>query len=152
VLDLPVRVFPVGRLDRDVSGLLLLTNDGDLAQRLTHPSYRVPRIYVAMVHGTPGQKALAALKRGIELDDGLAKASEAKLLPESNRTQALFGELPPGFSLIELVVREGRHHFVKRLLSAAGHPVKLLSRTQFGPYRLGTLTEGEIRETTLPGE
>ncbi len=126
-----LRLYPVGRLDADSSGLILLTNDGELANRLTHPRYEVPKTYVARVRG--GQvraAALGALREGIELDDGPTAPATARLL---------------GPDEIEITIREGRNRQVRRMCEAVGHPVAELTRVAFGSLRLGEMAPGEYR-------
>ena len=127
------RLYPVGRLDADTTGLILLTNDGELANRLTHPRYGVPRTYRARVEGSPGEDALRRLREGLELDDGLTAPAKARRV-RSNE--------------IELTIREGRKRQVKRMCEAVGHPVRELERVAFGPLRLGGLDRGEHRRLT----
>ena len=129
----PARIVPVGRLDADTTGALLLTNDGELAHRLAHPRYRVDKAYVAEVEGDPSAAALAALERGVELDDGRTAPATARRL---------------GRGRVELVVHEGRKHQVKRMLAAVGHPVSRLHRSRYGPLTLAGLAAGEWRELT----
>jgi 23S rRNA pseudouridine2605 synthase len=129
------RVFPVGRLDRDSEGLLLLTNDGDLANRLLHPSHEVEKEYLAEVEGRPTPQAIAKLRRGIDLEDGPARARSARI------AQALNDR-----GLVEVVMTEGRKREVRRLLAAVGLPVRRLVRTRIGPIGLGSLPPGELRE------
>ncbi|HEU4974292.1 MAG TPA: pseudouridine synthase [Baekduia sp.] len=125
------RLYPVGRLDADTTGLLLLTDDGDLANRLTHPRYEVPKVYVAEVeHGPVREPALRALRAGVDLDDG-------RTAPAGVR------QLRPG--VLELTLREGRKRQVKRMCAHVGHPVRRLTRVAFGPLRLGELPEGAAR-------
>lgn len=143
------RLFPVGRLDFDVSGLLLLTNDGEYADALLHPRNEVPRTYWAMVRGTADDRALEKLTRGIRLEDGRARAVSARTLPESAQRTRLFGRGEEGTSYLEVVVAEGRKHFVKRLLKAAGYPVLSLSRVRFGDYELASLRPGELRKAAI---
>lgn len=131
------RVFPVGRLDRDSEGLLLLTNDGDLANALTHPSFGVEKEYLAEVEGTPTSRHVAQLKRGRELDDGPARAKEARVAARAG-----------GRGAIRLVMTEGRKREVRRLLADVGLPVTRLVRVRVGPVRLGRLAPGEVRELT----
>ena len=131
------RVFPVGRLDRDSEGLLLLTNDGDLANALTHPRYGVEKEYLAEVEGTPTSRHVAQLKRGRELEDGPARAKEARVAARAGDRGA-----------IRVVMTEGRKREVRRLLAAVGLPVTRLVRVRVGPVRLGRLAPGEIRELT----
>jgi len=149
VKDLPVRVFPVGRLDQDVSGLLLLTNDGLLANHLLHPRYEVKRTYFALVRGNPAANVLRQVVKGVALADGLGKALSVEKLKPSRRTIVLFGSIPTGASIVEIVVGEGRNHFVKNIFAAIGFPVLKLVRIAFGPYRLGKLAVGQMREVRL---
>jgi 23S rRNA pseudouridine2605 synthase len=134
LVDLDVRVWPVGRLDMDSGGALVLTNDGELTQRLTHPSYGVGKVYVAEVEGTPSRGALRRLERGIELDDGPAVASRAVISARHDRT-----------TLVEISVAEGRRRQVRRMLEAVGHPVVGLVRVAIGPLQLGRLKPGAFR-------
>jgi 23S rRNA pseudouridine2605 synthase len=128
------RVLPVGRLDADTTGALLLTNDGDLAHRLAHPRYEVDKVYEAEVEGKPSDKALAALAAGVELDDGrTAPARVRRLAP----------------SLVELAIHEGRKHQVKRMLEAVGHPVRRLHRSRYGGLTVDGLEPGAWRELTV---
>jgi 23S rRNA pseudouridine2605 synthase len=138
VADRPERLFHVGRLDTDTTGLLLLTNDGDFAHRMAHPSYEVDKTYVAEVEGEVYQRVLKQLLEGVVLDDGPVTVSRAKLLATANDK-----------SIVELVIHEGRNRIVRRLLDSVGHPVRKLSRTRFGPVSLGSLPAGETRELTL---
>ena len=128
------RLYPVGRLDADTTGLILLTNDGELANRLMHPRHEVPRTYVAKVHGGfVKNRALERLREGVELDDG-------RTLPAQVR------QLRPG--VLELTLREGRKRQVRRMCEAVGHRVISLRRVAFGPLRLGQLAEGQARRLT----
>lgn len=131
------RVFPVGRLDRETEGLLLVTNDGELANRLTHPRHGVEKEYLAEVDGAPTERHLARLRRGVDLDDGPAK-------PLAVRTVSRAG----GRTAIRLVMGEGRKREVRRMLDAVGLPVRRLVRLRVGPVKLGRLRAGEIRELT----
>jgi 23S rRNA pseudouridine2605 synthase len=125
------RLYPVGRLDADTTGLILLTNDGELAHRLTHPSFEVPRTYRARVaFGPVKETALNALRAGVELDDGPTAPARVRKL---------------GNDHIELTIHEGRKRQVRRMCEAIGHPVKSLERVAFGPLRLGGLEPGEHR-------
>jgi 23S rRNA pseudouridine2605 synthase len=127
----PKRLYPVGRLDADTTGLILLTNDGELANRLTHPRYQVPKTYIATVEGGRiDARLLRQLRDGIDLDDGPTAPAEAR-------------QLAPG--KIELTLREGRKRQVRRMLEAIGHPVVQLRRVRFGPLALGELKEGRHR-------
>lgn len=127
----------VGRLDQPTEGLLLLTNEGDLLHRLTHPSYEVDREYRAWVKGVPDGDTLRRLEEGVELEDGPARAARAWMLRRLKKG-----------ALVALVLREGRKREVRRLLEAVGHPVTRLMRVRFGPIRLGDLPAGEWRELT----
>lgn len=129
------RVVPVGRLDRDTEGLLLLTNDGELANRLMHPRYGVEKEYLAEVEGVPTERQLARLRRGVELEDGPARAVSARAVARSG-----------GRGAVRLVVTEGRKREVRRMLAAVGLPVRRLIRVRVGPIRLGRLRPGEVRE------
>jgi 23S rRNA pseudouridine2605 synthase len=131
------RVFPVGRLDRETEGLLLLTNDGDLANALTHPRFGVEKEYLAEVEGVPTPKHAAQLRRGVELEDGQARAKSARLAGRSGDRGA-----------VRLVMTEGRKREVRRLLAAVGLPVTRLIRVRVGAVRLGGLPPGERRELT----
>lgn len=137
VLDLvptEPRVFPVGRLDYETEGLLLLTNDGELAQCLTHPSRGVPKTYLAEVSGVPGRGALRALREGVELEDGRTAPARVRL------AQALGGG-----AALEIVIHEGRNRQVRRMCEAVGHPVRRLVRTRLGPIADRELSPGEWR-------
>lgn len=128
------RLFHVGRLDADTEGLLLLTNDGELAHRLSHPRYEVPKTYLVEIAGPVPRDLGKRLRAGIELEDGLAKVDSFKVV-----------DARPGKALVELVLHDGRNRVVRRLLAAAGHPVEQLVRTQIGPIRLGDLRTGRTR-------
>lgn len=136
----------VGRLDLDTSGLLLLSNEGDAVHRMLHPSFEVDREYEATVRGTPDRRALHRLTSGVELEDGVARAVEAELLPAGVRTGG--DEGGRGAAVVRLVLREGRKREVRRMLDAVGHPVRALRRIRFGPVRLGDLAPGAWRELT----
>lgn len=132
------RVYPVGRLDADSEGLIILTNDGDLAAHVAHPRHAVPKTYLARVEGSPGRKALRSLTEGIELEDGPGRAQQARLVGEH-----------AGEALVEVVMGEGRKREVRRLLAAAGHPVLGLVRTAIGPVHDPALRPGAWRHLTL---
>jgi 23S rRNA pseudouridine2605 synthase len=132
--SLPQRVFHVGRLDADSEGLLLLTNDGALAHRLTHPSYGVAKTYLAEVPGPVRKNLGRTLMAGVELEDGPARADAFRLV-----------DSVPGRVLVEIVVHEGRTHIVRRMLEQVGHPVSRLVRTAIGPVKLGDLKSGRNR-------
>lgn len=129
------RVFPVGRLDRDTEGILLLTNDGELANRLMHPRYGVEKEYLAEVDGRPGERALAKLVRGVRLEDGVARARSARAVAASG-----------GRVAVRIVMTEGRKREVRRMLAALDLPVRQLVRVRVGPVRLDRLRPGEVRE------
>jgi len=131
------RLFHVGRLDTDSEGLLILTNDGEFAHRLAHPSYEVPKTYLAEVAGVVNQATLRRLRGGISLDDGPVRPTGVTLV--SSGTDR---------SLIKITLHEGRNHIVRRTMEAVGHPVRRLSRTGIGPVRLGNLKVGEVRDLT----
>lgn len=131
------RLYNVGRLDADTSGLLVLTNDGDLAHVLAHPSFGVTKVYIAKVKGRVTAQTIARLTRGIELEDGPIAADKARLLDASGES-----------SLVELTLHSGRNRIVRRMMAEVGHPVVELVRRQFGPLHLGTLPVGRTRELT----
>ena len=131
------RLFHVGRLDADTEGLLLLTNDGDLAHRLQHPSYEVPKTYIARVPGPIPRDLGKTLRAGVELEEGVVAVDSFKLIDSA-----------PGRAIVELVLHEGKKHVVRRLLAEVGHPVEALSRVQVGPILLGQLRPGRTRVLT----
>jgi 23S rRNA pseudouridine2605 synthase len=137
VADRPERLFHVGRLDTDTSGLLLLTNDGDFAHRMAHPSYEVEKTYVAEVEGRLSKGTVADLLAGVTLDDGPVHVRRARVIDSTSAR-----------SIVELVIHEGRNRIVRRLLDHVGHPVRRLTRTRFGPVDLGGLASGTTRELT----
>ena len=128
------RLFPVGRLDVDTTGLLLLTDDGELAHRLAHPRHKVAKEYLALVSGVPGERDLRRLREGIDLEDGRTQPAEAELV-------AARGSL----AQVRIVLTEGRNRQVRRMFESIGHPVKGLHRTAFGPLHLGRLRSGGVR-------
>jgi 23S rRNA pseudouridine2605 synthase len=128
------RVYPVGRLDQDTEGLLILTNDGELTHRLTHPGFGVEKEYLAHLQGRPGRGALRQLREGIELDDGLTAPAEASLVAPN---------------LLRLVIHEGRNRQVRRMCEAIGHPVERLVRTRIGPVTDRRLKPGAHRALTV---
>lgn len=131
LVDHAARVVPVGRLDADTTGALLLTNDGALAHRLAHPRYGVEKVYVAEVEGRPSAQSLERLAVGVVLDDGPTAPARVRLL---------------GPSTVELTIHEGRNRQVRRMLEAVGHPVRALHRSRYGPLTLGGLAPGAWRE------
>jgi 23S rRNA pseudouridine2605 synthase len=133
------RVFNVGRLDSDTSGLLLLTNDGDLTHVLAHPSFGVSKTYIAKVSGRVNAQVIQQLQRGIELADGSIVADKARLCDVAGGGAT---------SLVEITVHSGRNRIVRRMMDAVGHPVIELVRRQFGPLHLGALKVGHIRDLT----
>ena len=133
------RLFNVGRLDAETSGLLILTNDGDLAHVLAHPKFGVTKTYIAKVVGKVSPQTLSKLTKGFSLDDGFIQADRARLLTYSQSE---------GTSLVELTLHSGRNRIVRRMMDAVGHPVSELVRRQFGPLNLGTLQIGQLRRLT----
>jgi 23S rRNA pseudouridine2605 synthase len=132
-----LRVFPVGRLDYDSEGLMLLTNDGEIAQALLHPRYHVPKTYEIKIKGMLNQQEIVSLERGVQLEDGLTAPATVKKVGKAVEN-----------SWLEVTIHEGRKHQVKRMLEAVGHPVIKLTRVRFGPLRLGDLTVGQYRFLT----
>lgn len=133
------RVYPVGRLDFDAEGVLLLTNDGELSNRLIHPSRLVPKTYLVKVRGVPTEKALEKLEKGVFLEDGKTMPAKARLARETKQKQN---------SWIELTVVEGRNHLVKRMCASVGHMVSKIKRVDFAGIKLGGLKPGEWRFLT----
>jgi 23S rRNA pseudouridine2605 synthase len=131
------RLFHVGRLDADTEGLLLLTNDGDMAQRLMHPSFEVVKTYLADVAGALTDATAKKLRAGIDLDDGPITPDSVKVVQRSG-----------GHTLVEVRLHSGRNRIVRRMFDAVGHPVQRLSRLSVGPVRLGDLRSGQTRELT----
>jgi 23S rRNA pseudouridine2605 synthase len=143
VLDLAPtseRVYPVGRLDQDSEGLLLLTNDGPLTQRLTHPRYEHEREYQVLVLGNPGRQALRALRRGIELEDGLTAPARVSLIPGKAASKDT--------TWLRVILREGRKRQIRRMYATVGHPVQRLIRVRMATLHLGNLTLGASRPLT----
>ncbi|MEO7147980.1 MAG: pseudouridine synthase [Terrimesophilobacter sp.] len=132
------RLFNVGRLDAQTSGLLILTNDGDLAHTLAHPSFGVMKTYIAKTRGRITPQTVAKLTAGIDLEDGLIAADKARIV----------GQAQADATIIEVTLHSGRNRIVRRMLEEVGHPVIDLVRRQFGPLHLGTLAPGEIRDLT----
>ena len=133
------RLYNVGRLDYDTSGLLILTNDGELAHVLAHPKFGVQKTYIAKVAGKVAPATISQLKQGIELEDGPIAADKARLLSRAQDGKS---------SLVEITLHSGRNRIVRRMLEAVGHPVTELVRRQFGPLHLGTLAAGATRDLT----
>jgi len=132
------RLFNVGRLDAETSGLLILTNDGELAHVLAHPSFGVFKTYIAKVSGVVTPQTIGKLTKGVELDDGPIAADKARIL----------GQPSGGETMVEITLHSGRNRIVRRMLDEVGHPVLELVRRQFGPLHLGTLREGALRDLT----
>lgn len=133
-VDLPQRLFPVGRLDMDTEGLLLLTNDGELTNKLLHPSYEVERTYLALVKGSVRGHVLAELRDGMQLEDGFARPKRARVLEDQNER-----------SLLEIVMTEGRNREVRRMVDAVGLTLDRLARTAYGGIEIGDLKQGRWR-------
>ncbi len=131
------RLFHVGRLDADTEGLILLTNDGEFAQRMSHPSYEIRKTYVAVVEGSLEHSTLARIRRGITLEDGPIRPDKVRIVAREPRQ-----------TMVEITLHSGRNRIVRRLFEAVGHPVRQLSRTGIGPVRLGRLKSGELRDLT----
>jgi 23S rRNA pseudouridine2605 synthase len=137
MVELPTRLYPVGRLDAGSTGLLLMTNDGTLANLVTHPRYGIEKTYVALVSGTPGKDVLGSLVAGVTLDDGVARATRARVLGRhKDRTR------------LEVVMTEGRKREVRRMLDAVGFPVSALTRVAIGPLADRKLEPGSWRYLT----
>ncbi|MHB8809028.1 MAG: pseudouridine synthase [Desulfobulbaceae bacterium] len=138
LIDIPQRVFPVGRLDYDTEGALLLTNDGELGNTIIHPSYEVNKTYVATVAGRPEEEQIRQLEKGIILDGRKTWPARIKILAEKKNE-----------TTVELIIHEGKKRQVRRMLAAIGHPVKTLKRTAYGGLKLGNLPSGSYRVLTL---
>jgi pseudouridine synthase len=134
VHNFPMRLYPVGRLDYDAEGLLLLTNDGELAYRLQHPRYKVPKTYLVKVRGHPPAEALTSLQQGVNLEDGITAPAELIVMEDEQKA-----------TWLSLTLREGRKHQVKRMCAAVGHPVLRLKRIKVGPIELDNLRPGQTR-------
>jgi 23S rRNA pseudouridine2605 synthase len=135
VADRPERLFHVGRLDTDTDGLILLTNDGDFAQRVAHPSYELTKTYVAEVAGVVAKATVRRLLAGVTLEDGPVDVSSCRVVSTQGER-----------SIVELVIHEGRNRIVRRLLDEVGHPVRRLTRTAIGPVLLRGLPQGQLRD------
>jgi 23S rRNA pseudouridine2605 synthase len=139
VRDRPERLFHIGRLDADTEGLLLLTNDGDLAHKLMHPSFEVSKTYLAEVGGSVPRSLGRRLREGVELEDGPVRVDSFRVVDSAG-----------GRTLIEVVLHEGRNHIVRRMLAEVGHPVRRLVRTQIADVRLGDQRPGSLRALNRP--
>lgn len=137
IKDIPERVYPAGRLDYNAEGLLILTNDGELANRIMHPRYKLPKVYLVWTSGKVSKETLEAMRRGANLEDGFAKPDSVKLIKHLRDA-----------SLLEIVFHEGRKHIVKRFVSHFGHKVLRLKRVAIGPIKLGNLKPGQWRDMT----
>lgn len=134
VKNLPCRLFHAGRLDKDSEGLIILTNDGNFAERITHPRFGIEKRYIVKVKGCPSRDILERMRKGIRLDDGLARVKEVYVRKKSR-----------AWSILEIVMTEGKKREIRRLCCALGHPVKSLKRIAFGPVTLGNLKPGGMR-------
>jgi 23S rRNA pseudouridine2605 synthase len=141
VADRPERLFHVGRLDADTEGLLLLTNDGELAHRLMHPGFGVPKTYLATVPGPVPKTLGRRLRDGVELEDGPVRVDAFRIVQQEGNGADIR-------AIVEVVLHEGRNRIVRRMLDAVGHPVQRLVRTSIGPVRLGGQRPGTLRELT----
>jgi pseudouridine synthase len=137
LVDHAVRVVPVGRLDADTSGAILLTNDGQLAHRLAHPRYGVPKAYDVDVEGSPSPTVIDTLRKGVELDDGVTAPAEVRIIRRGSR-----------YSRLEITLHEGRNRQIRRMCETVGHPVQSLHRRRYAGLRLVGLAPGEWRELT----
>jgi pseudouridine synthase len=135
--DLPYRVYNIGRLDYDSEGLLLFTNDGELAYRLTHPAYEIPKTYIARIEGTMTEKDLNRIRSGVELDGVLTKKCKANIV-ETNKA----------YTKVQITITEGRNRQVRRMFEAIGRNVELLKRVSIGKFKLKGLNRGEVRALT----
>jgi 23S rRNA pseudouridine2605 synthase len=141
VADRPERLFHVGRLDADTEGLLLLTNDGELAHRLMHPGFGVPKTYLATVPGPVPRTLGRRLRDGVQLEDGPVRVDAFRVVQQEGSGNDIR-------AIVEVVLHEGRNRIVRRMLDAVGHPVQRLVRTSIGPVRLGGQRPGTLRELT----
>jgi 23S rRNA pseudouridine2605 synthase len=137
--DIKQRVYPVGRLDYDTSGLLLLTNDGEFANLLMHPKNEIQKVYVAKIKGIPSREKVRSLERGVQLEDGKTAPAKAKVISIDKKKQT---------SIIELTIHEGKNRQVRRMFEAIGHPVMKLKRERYGFLTLQGLNVGDMRELT----
>ena len=137
--ELKERIFPVGRLDYDTSGILLMTNDGEFTNQMTHPRYHIPKTYIAKVKGIPGKQEIAQLQKGVKLTDGVTAPAKVKMLSLDKRK---------GSSILEITIHEGKNRQVRRMFEAIGHPVLKLKRERFAFLTLDGLSPGDSRELT----
>ncbi|AOY77251.1 pseudouridine synthase [Clostridium formicaceticum] len=137
LVNLPYRLFPVGRLDYNTSGLLLLTNDGELTFKLTHPKFKVEKTYIARVEGKPSQEEQRAFERGLRIEDYVTSPAKLKIIKEEHQN-----------SILEIKIREGKNRQVRKMCAAIGHPVVSLKRIAVGKIKLGKLPSGEWRYLT----
>ena len=137
IKNIPYRIFPVGRLDYDAEGLLLMTNDGKFANLITHPRYRISKTYLVKIEGNPSKKIIEEMKKGVEIGKGKAHISYVKLIYKREKT-----------SLIEIIIKEGRYREIKRIFEKIGHPVIRIKRIAIGPLKIGKLKPGEYRFLT----
>lgn len=137
--DLPYRLYPIGRLDYDTSGLLLMTNDGDLANKLMHPRHEVPKVYVAKIKGTLKPEEIYALKHGVRIDGRKTAPAKVNILKTDRKKNT---------QIVQLTIHEGHYHQVKRMFQAVGHLVDKLSREKYAFLTLDSLTSGDYRELT----
>ncbi|MCM3713676.1 rRNA pseudouridine synthase [Alkalihalobacillus oceani] len=135
-LEVEQRVFPVGRLDYDTSGLLLLTNDGEFANYLMHPKFKIDKVYVAKVKGIPSREALKRLQQGIRLDDGKTAPAKVKMMSIDKKKQT---------AIVRITIHEGRNRLVRRMFEAIGHPVMKLKREEYGFLNLRGMNPGDVR-------
>lgn len=137
--DVPYRLYPIGRLDYDTSGLLLMTNDGDLANKLMHPRHEVPKVYVAKIKGTLKPEEIYALKHGVRIDGRKTAPAKVNILKTDHKKNT---------QIVQLTIHEGHYHQVKRMFQAVGHLVDKLSREKYAFLTLDSLTSGDYRELT----
>lgn len=135
LIQTPFRIYPVGRLDKDTSGLILLTNDGELTHKATHPKFHVPKVYRLTIHGKISNEQIKSFKNGVLLRDGITNNAEIRVITENKET-----------SLLEVILHEGRYRQIRRMCEALGINLKALMRIKFGPIDLGKLSSGEFRE------
>lgn len=137
ITDIDVRLYPVGRLDSDTSGLLILTNDGDLTYKLTHPKSLTPKTYIAKIKGTPTSKELDKFKKGLKIEDYFTAPAKIQLVQVKDKS-----------SIVKITITEGRNRQIRKMCKKIGHPVITLQRVSIGKVELGNLKEGEYRKLT----